>query len=145
MAKINRRERRAIQGADLTPMIDVVFLLLVFFMVATNFVEETQQYKIELPKAEDAQVEKLADVLSVLILKADDTDRSADPLLFSINNESISHRDLFDRIQQATSEGDLKTVIIKADKNARYQDVISVVSCLHALDIPDFSLAVLGE
>jgi biopolymer transport protein ExbD len=145
MAKIKRRQSRGIQGADLTPMIDVVFLLLVFFMVATSFVEETQQYNVELPKAEDAEVAKIDDVLSVIILKYEEGDRSLDPPLFRIGNEAISRKVLYDRLEKETTARELSAVIIKADKNARYQDIISVVSCLHALDIPDFSLAVLGE
>ena len=36
---------------NLTPMIDIVFLLIIFFMVGTRFSENEQQYEIELPKA----------------------------------------------------------------------------------------------
>jgi biopolymer transport protein ExbD len=37
---------------DLTSMIDVVFLLVIFFMVTSTFIEEAKVYKIELPRAE---------------------------------------------------------------------------------------------
>ena len=49
MAK--RRRGRHEATVELTPLIDVVFLLLIFFMVSTTFVRETQ-LKIELPEAE---------------------------------------------------------------------------------------------
>ena len=45
-----RRQRRDEVGVDLTPLIDVVFLLLIFFMVSTTFIRETQ-LKIDLPEA----------------------------------------------------------------------------------------------
>ena len=45
-----RRRGRHEANVELTPLIDVVFLLLIFFMVSTTFVRETQ-LKIELPEA----------------------------------------------------------------------------------------------
>lgn len=145
MAIIKRRSHKGIQGADLTPMIDVVFLLLIFFMVATNFVEETQQFNVELPKAEESEVAKLEDVLSVLVHKFEEGADSEEKGLFRIRSEAVSRRDLFRRLEEEKNTRELRAVIIKADKDARYQDVISVISCLQALDIPDFSLAVMGE
>lgn len=145
MAKIERRVHKGIQGADLTPMIDVVFLLLVFFMVATNFVEETQQYDVALPKAENAEVAKIEDVLSVLVHSYEEGVDPGERVLFRVRGEPVSRRDLYHRLEEEKSNRDLNAVIIKADKDARYQDVISVISSLHALDIRDFSLAVMGE
>ena len=47
--KVKRRTRPE-ASVELTPLIDVVFLLLIFFMVSTTFIRETQ-LKIELPEA----------------------------------------------------------------------------------------------
>ena len=44
--------QEAQEGIDLTSMIDVVFLLVIFFMVTTTFIEEAKVYKINLPRAE---------------------------------------------------------------------------------------------
>lgn len=145
MAKIRRRQRREVQGADLTPMIDVVFLLLVFFMVATNFVEETQQYPVELPKANDAEVAKLEDVLSISIFDFDPDTPADERILFRIGNEPIERGDLFQRIKQENESRSLSAVVINADKNARYQDIITVISCLHGNEIENFSMAVMGN
>lgn len=145
MAKIRRRQRRAVQGADLTPMIDVVFLLLVFFMVATNFVEETQQYPVELPKADDAEVAKLKDILSISVFEFEEDKPADERVLFRIGNEAIDHSDLFQRIKQENESRDLSAVVVNADKNARYQDVITVISCLHGNQIDNFSLAVMSN
>jgi biopolymer transport protein ExbD len=62
-----RRQQREEVGINLTPLIDVVFLLLIFFMVSTNFSRETQ-LTIDLPEAagsvkqaQEQQVEILVD------------------------------------------------------------------------------------
>jgi biopolymer transport protein ExbD len=62
-----RRQRREEVGINLTPLIDVVFLLLIFFMVSTTFTRETQ-LSIDLPEAEgkprvqdERQIEILVD------------------------------------------------------------------------------------
>lgn len=53
---------------DITPLIDVVFLLLIFFMVATNF-DKMAGMKIELPQSEAATVETVLETISVIIDK----------------------------------------------------------------------------
>jgi biopolymer transport protein ExbD len=62
-----RRQRSEEVGVNLTPLIDVVFLLLIFFMVSTTFTRETQ-LSIDLPEAtgvlretQDKQIEILID------------------------------------------------------------------------------------
>ncbi len=42
-------------GINLTPMIDIVFLLLIFFMVGTRFTEMEREFKIQLPSVSEAQ------------------------------------------------------------------------------------------
>ncbi len=146
MSKIQRKSGHAVQGADLTPMIDVVFLLLVFFMVATNFVEETQQFNVELPKAEEAETVKEEQTLSVVVHKFDQEVPADERVIFRVNQEETKRADLFNDIKKVVdSIKDLKSVVIKADKNARYQDIISVISCLNALEVENFNLAVMGN
>ena len=51
---------------NITPLIDVVFLLLIFFMVSTSFTRETQ-IEIELPKASGKQLDITPDVVEISI------------------------------------------------------------------------------
>jgi biopolymer transport protein ExbD len=135
-----------VQGADLTPMIDVVFLLLVFFMVATNFVEETQQFDVELPKAEEAETVKVEQTLSIIVHDFDETVDPEERIVFRVNQVKSKRDQLFKDIKKVIEgETEIKTVVIKADKDARYQDIISVISCLNALEVEHFNLAVMGN
>lgn len=62
-----RRQRREEVGINLTPLIDVVFLLLIFFMVSTTFTRETQ-LSVDLPEAEGEPRETIAqDEIEILI------------------------------------------------------------------------------
>lgn len=61
-----KRQRSQEVGVDLTPLIDVVFLLLIFFMVSTTFTRESH-LKVELPKANGEVVEKEVRQIDVVI------------------------------------------------------------------------------
>ena len=146
MSKIQRKRKSEIQGADLTPMIDVVFLLLTFFMVATTFVEETQQFKVELPKAEHAETLQAEETLSILVHAFEAEKKAEDRITFRVNQVVSQREHLFNDIKNIVAGSQkIKSVVIKADKNARYQDIISVISCLNTLDVANFNLAVMGN
>ena len=49
--KLKIAQTESQEGVDITSMIDVVFLLVIFFMVTSTFIEEAKVYKIELPRA----------------------------------------------------------------------------------------------
>lgn len=61
-----KRQRSQEVGVDLTPLIDVVFLLLIFFMVSTTFTRESH-LNIELPEASGEKSESEAKLIDVVI------------------------------------------------------------------------------
>tara|TARA_R110000787_G_scaffold31791_1_gene84239 strand:+ start:1267 stop:1689 length:423 start_codon:yes stop_codon:yes gene_type:complete len=61
-----RRQRTSSEGVNVTPLIDVVFLLLIFFMVSTTFTRETHLV-INLPEADAAPSESLPRSIDILI------------------------------------------------------------------------------
>ncbi|WLQ16881.1 biopolymer transporter ExbD [Hahella aquimaris] len=63
-----RRQSREELSVNVTPLIDVVFLLLIFFMVSTTFTKETH-LAVELPKASGEASENLVDQIEVVINK----------------------------------------------------------------------------
>lgn len=64
--KFNNRSEVEEVSINLTPLIDVVFLLLIFFMVSTTF-DTTSQLKIRLPEASDSQTAKARQPLNLTI------------------------------------------------------------------------------
>jgi len=104
---------------SLTPMIDVVFLLLIFFMVTTTFSKETS-IKIQLPQAEGQEVEQHKQVLLLVI------DKSGQ---FFINDRALADKSLATLTKELTAVGGNKKIplVIHADASAPVQAAISVL------------------
>ena len=109
------RKKINIMSLDLTPLIDVVFLLLIFFMVSTSF-NKYGKINIDVPtstvleKAENSKIEIVIDKNeNYFIIKAGKT--------FPIKIENIS-----------THLAKVKEVSITADKNLKYQTVMELIT-----------------
>ena len=114
-------------------MIDIVFLLIIFFMVGTRFSEIEQQYDIELPPA--AAVEPMSARPDAMVLNVA---RSGD---VTINGERISITELTDRLQKARAAYAEQAVLIRGDGDGTYQSIVDVMDICHRAKIHRFSLA----
>ena len=105
---------------NLTPLIDVVFLLLIFFMVSTTFIRESE-IELTLPEASAEARKNLVDVIEIAI---DENGR------FFVNGNALINTQL-ETIRQAlisVRPVDVEPVIvISADANASHQAVVSVM------------------
>jgi len=131
---MNFRSRKSDEiELNLTPLIDVVFLLLIFFMVTTTFDRETQ-LKIELPQASGEQ-RKAQKLLEVSI------DSKSH---FFINEKEVVNSGL-DTIKKALKQaaGDEKNppLLISADGQATHQSVITVLDAAGQLGFVNITFA----
>jgi len=101
-------ERRKRSSADLnmTPLIDMVFLLLIFFVLSSHFISE-KGFKIKLPKAVSAQTQKNEQV-TVFINKEGDV---------FLNEAKVELDKLKVLVRSELNKADSKTVVIKADED----------------------------
>ncbi len=130
-----RRKPRQSTEIDITSLIDVMFLLVVFFMVASSFHEETRAVDVALPRAESSSVLSLDDtVLSITI--------SRDDRVFVGEDEVLPGR-LSQELNRVLTETGVKKVLIRGDSEAKYQSVISIIDKLSTLDVEGVSFAVL--
>lgn len=112
-----RRQSRSDEGVNLTPLIDVVFLLLIFFMVSTTFTKETH-LKLDLPEAEGEPMPEIAEMIEVLI-NADGG--------YSVNGKPLVNKQLNTLKKAIESVGQGKTdlpFVITADAKVPYQSVV---------------------
>ena len=129
-----RKEGEEDFSLDLTPMIDVVFLLLIFFMVSTSFIDFSRRMDISLPEAESAiTVEKLKNYVIEIGL---------DKKIF-LNGTLVD----IDTLEKRLKEKDKglavkKSVLVRADKKLDYGLVVKIMSIANAAKIPDLSISV---
>ncbi len=115
---------------DLTPLIDVVFLLLIFFMVATTF-DDRGGMRIELPKSQLAKPEEVTEKISVLVtkdfqlkLKVDRKDGST--------FVDITKEELKTKLEKEITALKDKRVSILADRDMDYGQVVDIMSDIKA-------------
>jgi biopolymer transport protein ExbD len=134
----HRPKRRVGVRIDMTPMVDVAFLLLIFFMVTTVF-RTPQALEINLPPDENVKIEIAeSKVLSIRVLPDDRTywKRGTDPWarsdvagLTSVFKNYRGNKDL--------------VVVIKIDREARFNNMVNIIDELDLVSLTRFSLGTL--
>ena len=121
---------------NLTPLIDVVFLLLIFFMVTTTF-DKDAKIKINLPTTTNALSSPAKMPMEVII--------DGKGKFFVDGREVLNNKPetLFRAMTQALNERGEKTppLVISADANTNYQAVVTAMDIAGRLGITNFSMA----
>lgn len=128
-----KSERRNDPDVNLTPLIDVVFLLLIFFMVSTTFDRESQ-IAIELPEASGPQLETKQFVLEISV---DAQGR------YFVNQQRVKDdkvATLMRAIKLKVKGKEDPQLIISSDKDAPYQSVVTAMDAVKQLGYTQFSL-----
>lgn len=136
--KLNLRPRTQPE-VNLTSLIDVVLLLLIFFMVSTSFVKQSQ-ITISLPEAESPSVvEETPDQIDIMITE---TGRFLVNGRELINNRSDTIRNAL----QKTSNGDNSLPLtISADANAKHQFVVTAMDVAGRLGFTQINIATVND
>ena len=109
--------RRNSHVPNLTPLIDIVFLLLVFFMLTSHFVSE-QFINIELPEAETAQTKKNSKDLQVII-RSDG--------VFIYQDKAVKSEDLVILLTRDLLKQKDKLVRIKGDRSTHLGKTVELI------------------
>ncbi|HEY6612183.1 MAG TPA: biopolymer transporter ExbD [Pseudomonas sp.] len=119
--KFRRKPRENVE-IGLAPLIDVVFILLLFFVVTTTFTRETQ-LKIDLPEADSATPVQETELKQLEVMIAADGS-------YSLNGQSLVKSDLatLSSALQKESAGDSSLpLVISADARTPHQAVITAM------------------
>ena len=126
--------RSSVAGTlSLTPLIDVVFLLLIFFLVTSKFDEEERRLPIELPVATNAtpMTQKPREVTI-------DIDREGN-FFVNGNRQSIEQVEATLRRAVATNPTN-QAVVIRADATVPFQPVVTVMDLCNRTGVSDYSV-----
>lgn len=128
------RERRRnssiqqIQELNLTPLIDIIFLLLIAFIIAFPLVE--QGIHIQLPKGNAAKLEdKKSQSISIKYLGG-----------VFLNDKSISEGELEDELKKLALEDPQPPVLIRCDERVEYGELVKTLRLLHRAKITRMAL-----
>ncbi len=128
-----RRQRTEDEGINLTPLIDVVFLLLIFFMVSTTFTKRTQ-LSVDLPEAVGEQNSELPKQIEITIA-ADGSYAVNDQVL--VNNKVETLKTAITKL----SEGNNKVpLVITADAKTPHQAVVQAMDAAGQLGFAHLSI-----
>ena len=126
--RVKRRTEIKKGQLDIAPLIDVVFLLLIFFMLTSNFIFQPG-IKVRLPKAITSEVIP-ADNIVITV--------SGQDLLF-LNDKPIAIHELVAQLKMAAQEN--KSLLIKADTRSSLGRVVEIWDLCRELGIAQVNIA----
>jgi len=125
-------QRRDEVSLDMTPLIDVVFLLLIFFMLTASFTQ-AQRLKVDLPKAE--QGESSQDQNKDWTIEIDAQGN------YALNGEALAPEQLESRLRELPERAEETVVLIRADAKAEHQAVVQALNAAKAAGLLHIGLA----
>jgi biopolymer transport protein ExbD len=135
--KFKVKARRSAPQLALTSMLDVIFLLLCFFVTVSVFSQWESEISIQLPSATTAQQpERLP---GEIIVNLSDTGA------VTINGRVMPLDELKERLSKISKFYPGQPVIIRADRDTKYDHLVKVIDTCRAADVWNFSLATEGE
>src|SRR5208283_669270 len=131
-----KKKRRIGVRIDMTPMVDIAFLLLTFFMLTTTM-NKPQAMEINLPPG-DAKVDVPSSNLLTLRVSEDGS------IYWNIGTdkpEKVSSIDLKKVLKEKNSANPKLITLIKVDRKGKYIMMVNIMDELNVADITRFSLA----
>ncbi|MEM7206794.1 MAG: biopolymer transporter ExbD [Pseudomonadota bacterium] len=128
MKRLPRTEESS--DIELTPMLDVVFILLIFFVVTTSFVKETG-IDVNRPSAATAEKKPKGNILIAI---------SANGEIW-IDNRQIDVRAVRANIQQLKAQYPQSSVIIQSDEDSKTGMLVRVMDQVRLAGVDNISLA----
>lgn len=113
-----KRNNKQTTLLELTPLIDVVFLLLIFFMVSTTFTSTETGINIKLPKSTIKEVIETREII-ISITKGQD---------IYINSKKVNINNFQKILKQTLRHSRKDNVVIRGDKNINYGFVVKIMT-----------------
>lgn len=115
---------------DITPMLDVVFIMLIFFIVTASFVKESG-IDINRPDAATSQAKPRASILVAVNDKGE----------IWINKRKVEENQVRANIERLHAENPQGAVVVQADEESRTKTVVAVIDAARSAGVSDVSLA----
>ena len=130
MRKIKHAGAEETTEIDITPLIDIVFIMLIFFIVTATFVKETG-IDVNKPDAPTAEVKSKANILIAI----DSSDN------IWIDRRRVDPRSVRPNIERLHAENPQGSVVIQADKKSTNEMLVTVMDAARAAGVYNIALA----
>lgn len=130
---VNLRKSTAMELMSMTPLIDCVFLLLIFFLVAARFEQEERQLNVKLPAASEAK--PLTARPKEVFINIDANGQ------FLIQGKVVGVERLAEILATAARNNPTQSVVIRADKNVLWNFVAAAMNACNKAGISDYRVA----
>ncbi len=121
-------KRREPLGTDLTPIIDVIFILLIFFIVTSVFKKEELALMLDLPSSNAKEMKVNEEQIFIEV--------SENKL--AIKGIEVSFISLEDNLKEVKNK--TKPIIVRIDKNVKYERVIKILDLLQKHNLQNLAL-----
>lgn len=132
-----KKSRRRSQGLEMTALMDVIFLLLCFFVTTSVFSQWESEIAITLPSAKSATVPGRMPGEIILNVSAGG--------MVSVNGQVLSLEELSKRLSRLSKLYPGQPVVIHADRATSYESLVAVIDACRSADVWNFSLATKDE
>jgi len=120
-------------GISLISLIDVIFLLLIFFMVTTTLIDPSKTLDLKLPEAKAASPENKSIPVTIELGASG---------AMMLNGKPVKLQMLESRLTALAKESKKKTAIVRADRRLDYGQVVKVLGICRASGFYDIGIAV---
>ena len=128
----------ALSSLSMTPLIDIVFLLLIFFLVNTRFSEEDHELEVMLPTASEAKPLIVKPKEIFINIDAEGT--------YFVGTEQLKLNELEKMLGEADVNNPMgQTVIVRADKRCQWDSVVAAINACQRAGIPDVRPTTSGD
>ena len=114
------------------PMIDIMLFLLVFFMISTIYMVQTNTLQVNLPQSESAKIDTKPNVIPITVMENGN---------IMYDKDNINNRDLTMKVQRAILEDKDTVFVLFGDKFTKYEKVVSVLEMLKKSGVKHVSIA----
>jgi len=120
-------------GMQLAPMIDIVFQLLIFFIITWQFARDEVDLKVKVPTSQQGKVEKrpIGEV----------TINVRESGVVVVDGKQITHEELKQKMLRLSAAFENQPVRLRGDEDCKWQDVVKVVDVCREGGIWNFSFA----
>ena len=103
------------------PMIDIMLFLLVFFMISTIYMVQTNTLPVSLPQSTTAKQDTRPNIIPITVMASGD-------VLF--DKDSVPNQQLAEKVHKALESNKETIFVLRGDKSARYESVVAVLDLL---------------